>query len=156
MKRIKRLKYRTGGERVRLPAGGLGRRMAEAARDEHLTGQVQGLPASEGEERSVRAAEKNSNVRQVHFRVPVGAARNMPGWKELDLLIEARSGLYYAIEVDSEFTHRNKSNADILHDAIILHELSYLNIYPKVFHVDNERDLASQQMADETFRRIIV
>lgn len=155
MKKIKRLKYKREATHARLPKAGLGRRMAEAAPEEHLEGAVQGLPASAGEERSSRSLTKNEQVEMFWFRLPVGGARNTPGWKELDYLIKAKSGLHYLVEVDSVFTHRNKSNADILHDAILLQELDYLGVYPKVFHVDNERDLANQAMADETFRRII-
>ncbi len=162
MKKIKRLKYRRAARtRPRLPVAGLGRRATEAALDEHLTGVVQNMNASAGEERSTRSLDKNANVIQYWFRIPIGAARNMPGWKELDLLVLAKSGVYYAIEVDSAFTHRQKASADILHDAIVLNELEYLGVYPHVFHVGDSPDsgdnlsVANQDQADETFRRII-
>ncbi len=79
----------------------------------------------------------------------------MPGWKELDFLVWDKAEMYYAFEVDTAFTHRNKQNADILHDAILRKELAYLNLYPKIIHVDGELDLGEQKMADETIRRYI-
>lgn len=156
MKKIKRLKYkRFASPRVRLPTAGIGRRAADAALNESLEGAVQGMTASAGEERAARALSRLDRVQEYFFRVPVGGARNTPGWKELDFLVSSRSGLYYLVEVDSVFTHMQKANADILHDAILLEELKYLPIYPKVFHVDNDRDLSDQSAADETFRRLI-
>lgn len=155
MKKIKRIKYpREPRSKSYLPHGGIGRSHTEAS-TEVLEGQVQGMPASAGEERAVRGATKHPNVEEVHFRLAVGGARNTPGWKELDLLVGTKGGLYYAIEVDSAFTHMTKKeNADVLHDAIVLKELDYLNIYPKVIHLDIDHDLSNQAMADATMRRL--
>lgn len=153
--KVKRIKYRFPSTRQRLPYTGIGRRAAETAIDEALEGQVQGLPASAGEERAGRALAQHERVQAFWFRLPVGGARNTPGWKELDYLVQHTNGLYYLIEVDSAFTHRQKANADILHDAILINELEPLGVFPKVYHVDNERDLADQAMANETFRRLL-
>ena len=154
MPKVKRLKYRFPPREKPLPTGGIGRRPAEKPL-ESLEGQVQGMPASAGEERAARALTKNEQVEEFWFRVPVGGARNTPGWKELDLLVKAKNGLHYMIEVDSVFTHRQKNNSDILHDAILIKELEPLGIFPTVFHWDNDRDLADQTIADETARRLI-
>ncbi len=165
VQKIKRFKYkglREGPGHIRLAVAGLGRQTSQAALDEHLTGIIQDLAASAGEERSARALDKNQNVMSYQFRLPLGAPRNMPGFKELDLLVQAKSGIFYAIEIDTAFTHRMKANADKLHDAIILQELSYLPIFPHVFHVgdgpDSEENasVATQDQANETFRRLIV
>ena len=124
-------------------------------KEEQLLGEVQGMPASQGEERMARALSKAGI--QYQFRYSVGAPRNMPGWKELDFLIQHR-GLVYAVEVDTAFTHREKQNTDVLHDAIILND-KYINslgsLYPKVFHADGESDLVNQQNADNYVKRVI-
>ncbi len=165
MKTVKRLKYKNvspSRHYIRLPSAGFGQRAAQVALDEHLTGAVQGLTASAPEERSARALDKNQQVIEYFFRVPVGGPRNTPGWKELDFLIHAKSGLWYLVEVDSVFSHRQKTNADVLHDAILLDALSYLGPYPKVFHVGSGANTVenagvdTQDQAIETFRRLIV
>ena|ERR1043165_8682068 len=152
---IRRMKYHRDPERkIRLSSATLGRRAAETLPDEHLEGVVQGMPASVPEERVARALSKNVNITEFRFRVPVGGARNTPGWKELDFLIHSITELYYMVEVDSAFSHREKQNADVLHDAILIKELEPLGVYPHVFHWSLEHDLASQSMADETARRL--
>jgi hypothetical protein len=153
--KIKRIKYRgfAGRPVHAITAGGIGRTLTDPD-TETLEGVVKDMPASAGEERLARALYRYENVEDFEFRLPVGGARNTPGWKELDMLVSTKAGVYYAIEVDSVFTHRQKANADVLHDAIILRELSYLNIFPNVIHLDNDHDLANQPMADASIRRI--
>ncbi len=74
--------------------------------EEVLSGYVDGMPAARGEEFLVTELRKSKNVRQVSFRMAVGAPRNMPGWLELDVLVETANG-YRAIEVDDmSFVHR--------------------------------------------------
>lgn len=74
--------------------------------DEVLSGYVDGFPAARGEEFLVSELRKSRNVRNVSFRMAVGAPRNMPGWLELDLLVETYNG-FRAIEVDDmSFVHR--------------------------------------------------
>lgn len=151
---IKRIKYR--GVRPGRPvdsmvAGNIGRRITSDYNDEILEGMVQDKKASQYEERWFRAVSKIKAVEESYFRIPVGASRGSPGWKELDAL-HRWNGLYYAFEIDTEFTHRKKDNADVLHDAIVLNELESIGIYPKVFHIDGERELASQEDAMTTAR----
>jgi hypothetical protein len=117
--------------------------------EEGLTGAVQGKQASAPEERFARALDK-LNITYL-FRYTVGAPRGLPGWKELDFLIQNGS-IIYAYEVDTAFTHREKAYADVLHDAIILNdpEINSLGtLYPQVFHVHGELDLADQKSADK-------
>lgn len=122
---------------------------------ELLEGSTNGMEASAGEERFAKALNKITSVDGFEFRYTVGAPRNMPGFKEVDFLVQAR-GLVYPIEVDTEFTHRNKGQKDKLHDAILLNELSKqgMNVYPNVLHLDGESDLVSQDNADRTAKRL--
>lgn len=114
---------------------------------EVLLGQVQGMQASAPEERLARALDKQKMSYQ--FRLTVGAPRGLPGWKELDFVVQA-GGILYAIEVDTAFTHRQKENTDVLHDAIVLNDRELQSMgqfYPAVLHVDGDSDLASLENA---------
>lgn len=115
---------------------------------EQLSGEVQGKKASAPEERMAKAFDK-AGIQYI-FRYVVGAPKGLPGWKELDFVVSA-NGVMNAIEVDTAFTHRNKQNSDVLHDAIILND-RYLRqmgeMWPQVRHVDGDSDLADQQRAD--------
>jgi len=122
---------------------------------EILGGMVQNKKASAPEERLAKALGKLPTVEGFEFRYTVGAPRGMPGWKELDYLVSSR-GQVYAIEVDTEFTHRNKGRADVLHDAIVLRDLEQqgMQVYPTVIHLMGEDDLVDQKWADTTAKRI--
>jgi hypothetical protein len=151
----KRLKYTTRRDNPPpiLPKGGL-RRTGTPAEPELFTGMVKGFKASQGEERVANALTQNPRVANFHFRMTIGAERNMPGFKELDYLIETTSGMYYAVEVDSAFTHRDKGTSDVLHDAIVLENLKSLNIYPQVIHWDIDRDLPNIETARQTVKQL--
>lgn len=122
---------------------------------EMFEGSVQGKKASMAEERFFKEVQKSKVIDSWEFRYTVGAPRGMPGWKELDGLIFSR-GMGYAIEIDSTFTHRQKGEADRLHDAIILKALSRqgMNIFPQVFHIDGELDLTSKETSKRTVERL--
>lgn len=154
--KIKRLSYsrRRSNPPPILPKGGL-RRSGEAREPELFTGVVKGFKASRGEERAANALYQNPKVSSFFFRMTIGAERNMPGFKELDYLIESTTGMYYAVEVDSAFSHRFKGTSDILHDAIILENLNHLNIYPRVIHWDIDHDLPSAAVAKQTVRNLV-
>lgn len=139
-----------------LPKGGL-RRSSDAQREPELfTGKVKGFKASKGEERAANALYGNRNVVNFFFRMTIGAeGRNLPGWKELDYLVETIYGMYYAVEVDSAFSHRLKGTSDVLHDAIILENLKHLNIYPHVVHWDIDRDLPNARTAAQTVKNLV-
>jgi hypothetical protein len=134
--------------------GGIGRRGTEKE-NEVLTGTVKGFKASAGEERAANALNQNPKVNNFFFRMTIGAERHMPGFKELDYLIEAATGMYYAVEVDSLFTHRNKGTSDILHDAIVLENLKHLDVYPRVIHWDIDRDLPDRKTAEQTVKNLV-
>jgi len=123
---------------------------------EILGGEVQNKKASAPEERLAKALDKVPSVDAYEFRYTIGAPRGMPGWKELDFLISAR-GQVFAVEVDSEFTHRNKSGrGDVLHDAIVLQDLNKqgMQVYPSVIHLNMESELVDQKWADATAKRL--
>ncbi len=151
---IKRLNYHRPRKPVPvLPKGGL-KRSGIDTEQETLTGEVNGFKASAPEERAVRGLVKRPTVVNYFFRMALGAERNLPGFKELDLLIETNS-IWYAVEVDSPFTHRNKGTSDILHDAIVLENLTHLNVYPRVINLDQDADLSNQLQADQTMKNLL-
>jgi hypothetical protein len=116
---------------------------------ERLTGTVQDKDASAPEERMAKALDKQGI--QYIFRYVVGAPKGMPGWKELDFLISS-DGMLNAVEVDTVFTHRNKQQSDLLHDAIILNDQGIRtmgDIYPVVRHASGDTELSSQDLADK-------
>lgn len=111
--------------------------------EEVLTGMVDDMEASAPEERLAMTLRKR-NI-PFRFRYVIGAPKGLPGWKELDFLIQ-KSGLLYALEVDTAFTHRNKEQKDKLHDAMIMNDRNIQELgtlYPEVFHADGDSDLAS-------------
>jgi hypothetical protein len=121
---------------------------------EVLTGTVKGFQASAPEERFAKALDKAHISYQ--FRLTVGAPRGLPGWKELDFVVQS-GGLLYAIEVDTAFTHRQKENSDVLHDAIILNDQELQSMgtfYPKVIHADGDNDLADNANARQFVARM--
>lgn len=121
--------------------------------EERLTGQVDGMTASAGEERLAKAFD-DAGI-QYQFRYVVGAPKGLPGWKELDFVV-MRGGMVYTVEVDTAFTHRGKEYADVLHDAIVLNdkEIKLMGqVWPSVIHVDGESDLASKENASAYVRQ---
>lgn len=121
---------------------------------EQLTGVVQGVKASAPEERMAKALDKAQI--QYQFRYTVGAPRGLPGWKELDFLILTK-GVMYAVEVDTAFTHRFKSNSDVLHDAIIQNDPEIKSagvLWPTVIHADGDADLATDGNAEHYVKRL--
>jgi hypothetical protein len=123
---------------------------------ELLGGEVQGKKASAPEERLAKALEKLPSVEGYQFRYTLGAPRGLPGWFEVDFVVSVHS-MVYAIEVDSAFTHRQKSGrSDVLHDAKVLKQLAGQGhqVYPSVIHLDMESDLVDQTWADRSAKRL--
>lgn len=121
---------------------------------ELLSGKVQDLQASAIEERFAKALDKQQIP--YYFRFTFGAPRGLPGWFELDFL-PLKNGIFYPIEVDSAFSHRQKQRADVLHDARVLAELSKLGFpyFPKVTHLMGEDELIDQRTADATVKGLL-
>jgi hypothetical protein len=113
------------------------------------------MKASAPEERMAKALDK-ANV-QYEFRYTIGAPRGLPGWKELDFAV-LHAGILYAVEVDTSFTHREKAFADVLHDAIVLHD-PQLNaigtLFPQVIHANGDEELSSQDSANAYVKKLI-
>ena len=120
---------------------------------EVLSGVVKNMQASAIEERFARALDKSRIPYE--FRYTLFAPRNLPGFKELDFLLE-KNGQMYAVEIDSLFTHRRKHEADRLHDALVLNELDQqgYDVYPQVYHVLGDTELADQTQANSTVKRM--
>lgn len=131
-------------------------RLDSGSEAELLSGNVQGMKASAGEERFAKALAKITAVSGFQFRYTIGAPRGLPGWKELDFVV-VRSGILFAFEVDTAFTHRDKKASDVLHDAIALKELAKLGmeLHPVIIHLDGESDLLDQKKADATAKRYL-
>ena len=112
---------------------------------ESLTGSVGDKTASAPEERLARAFDRKGI--QYEFRHVVGAPKGLPGWKEVDFVVLTK-GMVYLVEVDTAFTHRDKGQSDILHDAILLNDpemQAYGQLWPRVLHVDGDTDLADEK-----------
>ena len=73
--------------------------------EEVLTGFVDGIPAKRDEEFFMSEVRKVPSVKNSTFRMAVGAPRHMPGWLELDALLETMGG-FRAFEIDDmSFVH---------------------------------------------------
>lgn len=128
-------------------------RLSDNDSPEQLMGSVNGMQASAPEERLARALDKAGI--QYLFRYTVGAPRGLPGWKELDFLIP-NNGILYAVEVDTAFTHRNKANSDVLHDAIIQNDPQIQmmgTLWPTTLHADGDSELSSSDNAQGYVKR---
>ena len=124
--------------------------------DEVLSGYVDGFPAARGEEFLVSELRKSRNVRNVSFRMAVGAPRNMPGWLELDLLVETYNG-FRAIEVDDmSFVHRGgreeaESKVKDLRRVAGLQKMGY-NVR-EIEHIDDDK-LQDRQLTRRTLEEL--
>lgn len=121
--------------------------------EEALTGYIGEFPASAPEERYATALKMAGIPFQ--YRLTVGAPRGLPGWKELDFVV-SWNGLLYADEVDTAFTHREKQNTDVLHDAIVMNDKDLQamgKFWPFVQHIDGDSDLSSLASARQYVRR---
>lgn len=121
---------------------------------EQLTGEVQGRQAQAGEERLCGAISGHPNTQWFWFEMPLGAPEGLPGWIQLDVAWQTQN-LLYAIEVDTPFTHRYKTEADHIHDTKVLQNLeSYGEVWPQVIHVNAEEKLTTKQDAINFVRSI--
>jgi len=73
--------------------------------EEILSGFVDGIPATKGEELFLSEVRKLASHKSSQFRMTLGAPRNTPGWLEMDALVETING-YRAFEIDGmTFVH---------------------------------------------------
>ena len=121
---------------------------------ERLTGSIKGMPAAKGEERFANALRGY----EFRFRInPTGIPRGMPGWLELDFLINTPFG-YRAIEIDDmEFVHRGvrKSAEMVLKDNRRKKGLAGMGIdVREIEHIDTAL-LETQEDANTVVRNLL-
>ena len=96
----------------------------QEAKEERLTGQVNGKKASDLEERFYRATRKDRRIQWVRFETVYGApSSGMYGSAELDFLLF--TGTHYPVQIDGEWIHKSAEarHSDYEHDLIIMERL---------------------------------
>lgn len=101
----------------------------EAKADEGFTGEVQGMPASDLEERFARALDRAGL--QYAFRQVYGGARNQSGTTELDFMV-FKGPTQYPIQIDGQFAHAGgeQKQEDLMKNAILDEALRGTNAQP--------------------------
>lgn len=126
--------------------------------EEILSGYVDGIPAKRDEEFFMQEVRKLPNVRSTEFRMTLGAPRHMPGWLELDALVETYSG-YRAFEIDDmSFVHLGMREAaeTRLKDIRRKEGLAKYGInIIKVEHIDAKK-LDNRKITKETIQELRV
>ena len=124
--------------------------------EELLSGYVDGKPAKRDEEFFMQEARKLPNVRSSEFRMTLGAPRGLPGWLELDALIETYNG-FRAFEIDDmSFVHlgQRESAETVLKDKRRRDGLAKYGInIVKVEHLD-AADLETREAARKLLREL--
>lgn len=124
--------------------------------EEILSGFVDGIPAARGEEFFMQEIRKLPNHRGSQFRMSLGAPRNMPGWLEMDALIETVMG-FRAFEIDDmSFVHlgQRESAETKVKDLRRMNGLLKYGITPHrgIEHIDaadlDNRELAKKKIAE--------
>ena len=143
------------------PVPGIGDVRPEATVVQEYTGQIDGLKASQGEENLLRAAYKSGAIMSHSFRLPVGAPRNLPGWKELDFLFVTKSGQCVAVQVrDYDFVHKGAEaeGKDLFSDMYIVEELAKIGIFLRGNKIDtvSDDDLGTPEDAKKIVETILI
>lgn len=124
--------------------------------EEALSGYVDGYPAKRDEEFFMTEARKLGSVRSSEFRKTLGAPRYMPGWLELDALIETYNG-YRAFEIDDmSFVHLGQREAaeTVVKDGRRKEGLRKIGIsINKVEHIDAAK-LTTREEARNVLREL--
>ena len=124
--------------------------------EEILSGYVDGMPAKRDEEFFMTEARRRPTVMSSEFRMTLGAPRNMPGWLELDALIETHSG-YRAFEIDDlSFVHLGQREAaeTVVKDHRRISGLNDIGVnVRKIEHID-AADLTTRQDTKDLLRKI--
>lgn len=144
--------------KVTLPLKGLKPKFANEP--EQLSGSVNGIPASDLEERFHVAAKQSGKVRQEFFQLTLGGAKGEPGWLSLDYLYETNYG-WQAFEIDDvSFIHKGEGEIQEakLKDIRRVEGLLQMgiNLTPDregrlISHVTNE-NLSTQEDANRWFK----
>jgi len=124
-----------------------------------LTGKIDDLKASEGEERFDRTLDKaikQGTLRGRYFRWTT-LKRGVPGYKELDFLTISANGKATAVSIrGTDYVHRSSSakNQDLINDLIIMQALSKLGYnVSQITNVDASK-LISQEDSDNAARKL--
>lgn len=128
-------------------------RVQTLSEQEQFTGQIQGLKASDLEERFGRALDKRNLP--YDFRLPFFAPRGAFGEVELDFMIHD-GPLSIPVQVDGEFAHAStlQKNHDSQQDAILNDYLAKQGGTLPVKRI-GARFLGSQAEADQVVRELI-
>lgn len=148
MAKPKVFQYRINKKNNRpLPTG----KAFRASADEGLTRFINGIKASDIEERFYRSMKKQG-ITNFEFRPVRIAGRNMPGSIEIDFKIES-GGLVYIIQIDGSIGHKTaeQKGEDAVKDAI-LNNLFQGYALP-VIRIPGE-ELDNQDDADRVVREI--
>jgi hypothetical protein len=131
------------------------RRPVFSKEPEQLSGQFRGMKASDIEERFGTALQKSKLVINVMFRIPIGAPRGMPGWNELDFLVETYTG-YRAFQTDDvEFVHLGTSAKDAFTDLKILINLQKDGIIIREIEHVKSTKLTDSKQSNATVRELL-
>ena len=119
---------------------------------EELSGEVDGVPASDIEERFARALIKAGLP--FEFRKPVLAPRNMPGSYEIDFLVY-KDGLEYPVQIDGEYAHKSAEQRakDQLKDMVLNN--AKRGEFEPVTRVEYTK-LDTQEVADNTVEEMFL
>jgi len=125
-------------------------KIARRAETETLTGYIDGVKASNLEERFATAVSRYATFR---FKMPIGMPGE-PGWKELDFLLLSR-GTLTAVEIDdTTFIHRGENSGQDPDDLARIAGLQELGVnVDKIIHIDNTK-VSTKESADATARSL--
>jgi hypothetical protein len=125
---------------------------------EQLTGIINGIRAnSKGEERFARALAKDPNIAGFIYSYIVGT-QGMPGWKQLDFLVQTKSGDFHAFSIkDYEFVHHGVASdtQDMINEVTIIEQLEKTGFPVRVVESIDSRDLDTQEQADALVKEIL-
>ena len=145
-------------KRIRKPEEKFPSNKPQIAKDgeEILSGFVDGMPAKRDEEFFMQEIRRLPGVGKTEFRATLGAARFMPGWLELDALVETQRG-YRAFEIDDmSFVHlgQRESNETKIKDHRRIDGLKKKGINVRVIEHLDAADLETRAEAKKLIRKI--
>jgi hypothetical protein len=123
-----------------------------------LTGYIDGIPAdSMAEERFANSMKKSLAIMGFKYKFIIGT-EGMPGWKQLDFLVEKVDGQILAVSVkDTEFIHHGEAATaqDAANEMYIIEKLRQQQIYIDSVKTIDAKDLDTQALSDKTLQRLI-
>ena len=127
-------------------------RLTDSDPIETFTRELQGMKASDIEERSARSLDRR-NI-SYDFRQAYIAPRNVQGEVELDFMVYI-GNVMQPVQVDGEFSHftQQQKQEDRVKDAILNERLRRDGAYP-VIRIP-QRHLEYQEQSDRTWDRVL-